>query len=108
MMLSLRPHFVIAMLFPSRGSGQLSSEDVLGLADFVEQLVECLGRDALACGQRPQHVYQKQANPKNLRERWITGRFSPHLFEDRVAYPFPACKSLRPGKLSDSLSLLFR
>jgi hypothetical protein len=41
---------------------------VLGIADFVEQFVERLRRESLACGQRPQHVFQQLANSKNLGE----------------------------------------
>src|SRR5271165_4627221 len=102
------PTLSLPSLFPSCGSGQLSSEGVLGLADFVEQFVERLRRESLACGQRPQHVYQEQANPKNLRERWIVVRVSAQLPKDHIAYPFPARKSLRPGELSDPPQFLFR
>src|SRR5713226_6808628 len=102
------PILSLPLLFPSCGSGQLSSEGVLGLADFVEQFVERLRRESLACGQRPQHVYQEQANPKNLRERWIVGRSSTQLSENHIAYPFPPRKPLRPRKLSDPPQLVFR
>ena len=61
---------------------------MLSVTDFVEQFVERLRRESLACGQRPQHVYQEQANPKNLRERWIVGRVSAQLPEDYIPHPF--------------------
>ena len=61
---------------------------MLRIADFIEQFVERLRRESLACGQGPQYVYQEQANPENLGQRWIAGRSSAQLPEDHIAYPF--------------------
>jgi hypothetical protein len=75
-------------LFPFAGSNQLGGELVLRIADFIEQFVERLRRESLACGQRPQYVYEEQANPKNLGQRWIAGRSFAQLPEDHIANPF--------------------
>ncbi len=55
MIVSLRPHFVVAIVcFLPKGLTNL----------LVGWFVECLRRESLGGGQRPQHVYQKQANPQ--------------------------------------------
>src|SRR5579872_2085281 len=100
------PTWSLPSLFPSCGSGQLSSEGVLGLADFVQQFVERFRRESLACGQRPQHVYQEQANPKNLRERWIVG-VSAQFPEDYIPHPFAPCHTFCSRELIEELNLLF-
>ena len=76
------------------------------MADFVEQFVERLRRESLACGQRPQHVYQEQANPKNLRERWIVSRVSAQLPEDYIPHPFAPCHAFCSRDLIEQLNLL--
>ena len=56
---------------PGRLLLQLGGEFVLHFADLVEQLVERFGGQLLACCQRPQYVYQQQANPYDLSQRRI-------------------------------------
>ena len=106
MMDSLRPHFVIAIAISFLRKWPALQRGVLGLADFIEQFVERLRRESLACGQRPQHVYQEQANPKNLRERWIVGRVSAQLPEDYIPHPFAPRHAFGSRDLIEELNLL--
>jgi hypothetical protein len=58
---------------------------------LVQHFVERFRGQLLACGQRPQHVYQQQADSYDLGQRrivplCIAGRPSP---KDRLAAPFP-------------------
>ena len=61
---------------------------MLRIADFIEQFVERLRRESLACGQGPQYIYEEQANPENLGQRWIAGRSFAQLPQDHIANPF--------------------
>jgi hypothetical protein len=45
---------------------QLAGQLVLGCADFVQQSIECFGRELLACRQRAKHIDQKQSHAENL------------------------------------------
>ncbi len=103
-MVSLRPHFVIAIAISFLRKRPAFSEVVLGIADFVEQFVERLRRESLACGQRPQHVYQEQANPKNLGEGWIAGRVSAQLPEDHISHPFASCHAFCSRDLIEAVT----